>query len=166
MLYNNVRSFSPSFMFGYRSLEKVARCLIFQFSTKQIRSKFIAFDTNNLLLFLARHKNSPLAISFFASALDFRVFLVQTTRLTVFLKNIYNFKRVYCCWTQSGSEYFRRSTNQEWVARETVVWLVDLIAGTQILLTAAATRSIFCSRRWCDFFKCCRVASARWKSHV
>ena len=31
---------------------------------------------------------------------------------------------------------------------------------------AAATRAIFCSRRWCDFFKFCRVACARSKSHV
>ena len=51
------------------------------FSTKQIRSMFLVFDTNNLLLFLVRHKNLPSGISFIAVALDFHVFLAQITRL-------------------------------------------------------------------------------------
>ena len=35
----------------------------FSLSTKEIRSCFIAFDTNNLLLFLVRYEISPLGIS-------------------------------------------------------------------------------------------------------
>ena len=35
---------------------------------------FLAFDTNNLLLFLERNESSPLGISFVAVALDFQVF--------------------------------------------------------------------------------------------
>ena len=53
----------------------------FSFSTKQIRFMFLIFDTNNLLLFLVTHENSPLGISFIAAALDFHVLLAQTTRL-------------------------------------------------------------------------------------
>ena len=41
----------------------------------------LAFDTNNLLMFLVRNESSPLAISSVAVALDFQVFLAQTIRL-------------------------------------------------------------------------------------
>ena len=53
----------------------------FTFSTKQIRIRFLAFDTNNILLLLIRNESSPLGISFIAVALDFQVFLAQTIRL-------------------------------------------------------------------------------------
>ena len=43
--------------------------------------KFLAFDTNNLLLFLVRFKSSPLGIYFVVVALDFQVFLAQQSGL-------------------------------------------------------------------------------------
>ena len=66
-------------MLGHRSLEKTL-CDLFQFqSTKQLN--FLTFDTNNLLLFLESHENSPLGIFFLATVLYFLVFVAQTTRL-------------------------------------------------------------------------------------
>ena len=43
--------------------------------------KFLAFDINNLLMFLVRNESSPLGISSVAVALDFQVFLAQAIRL-------------------------------------------------------------------------------------
>ena len=54
--------------------------------------KVLAFDTNNLLLFLAGNESSPLGISFMAVALDFHVFLAQT----ILLKEP-NGKHSSCC---------------------------------------------------------------------
>ena len=45
-----------------------------QFFNQTDLIKFLAFDTNNLLLFLVRNESSPLGISFEAVALDFQVF--------------------------------------------------------------------------------------------
>ena len=50
----------------------------FPFFNQTIPIKFLAYDTNNLLLLLVRNKSSPSGVSFVAVALDFQVFLAQT----------------------------------------------------------------------------------------
>ena len=55
-----------------KALGRANEC--FQFFNQTNAIKFLAFDTNNLLLFLVRNESSPLGISFVAVALDFQVF--------------------------------------------------------------------------------------------
>ena len=84
-----------------RSRSKVKAGLVamndFSFSTKEIRSKFLAFDKNNFALFPVTHENSPLGISFIAP--DFHVFLAQTTRLKKL--NSKEPERTRGCWVQN-----------------------------------------------------------------
>ena len=84
-----------------RSRSKVKAGLVamndFSFSTKEIRSKFLAFDKNNFALFPVTHENSPLGISFIAP--DFHVFLAQTTRLKKL--NSKEPERTRGCWAQN-----------------------------------------------------------------
>ena len=50
----------------------------FQFFNQTNPIKFLAFETNDLLLLLVRNESSLLGVSFVAVALDFQVFLAQT----------------------------------------------------------------------------------------
>ena len=50
----------------------------FQFFNQRNPIKFLAYDTNNLLLLLVRNERSPSGVSFVAVALDFQVFFAQT----------------------------------------------------------------------------------------
>ena len=89
----------------------------FQFFNQTNPIKFLAFDTNNLLLFLVRNESLPLGISFVAVALDFQVFLAQTIRLKK--SNSKEPERSRCCrgtkWRNQQNVEMAGSAYQEQV---------------------------------------------------
>ena len=121
-------------LLGYRSLEEEApswKHLVamtdFSFPTKQIRSKLLVFDTNNVLLFIVRQENSPLGTWFPCTfgtnkynQPSVKSWPPENLKARVLVRH--KMKKLTKCrngvlslCSVNKSEYFRHSTNQGWV---------------------------------------------------